>query len=322
MALQSANFVDAVVTDLLMSDFRNSNELLNVLTDSATSRAVEQMAIRAGGQGGFAKKLTLPLLKQAALSPTDGYTTVSAFPSANSNPDLSSAYSIPTDESILFNINHHAIGTHKLPDLERWTHAAGDLIQDAKVQADIQEIRDQIESAVISDMDSSTVFASVASGAGQKFPLVTTSQAALLGDLKDLLGELNRQNAPRDDRWLVLHSTEEGIPVEYDGLASRDFPGIGDRRDGRFDRVAGFNILYTNNLTTSQALAFTSQSYALVMPVGLRVESLRDKDELGDFTRVWTVFGMGAVKEIVAAADGNSPTFNAQRAGIVSVSVS
>lgn len=319
MALNSDNFVNAHVTDQLMTDFRRDNPLLNLLMDSAASRGVLQRALAAGGPGGFAKKLTLPLMKQAALSPTDGYTSVSSFPSAIENPDLSSAYPIPTDEAIPYNINHVAVGTRFLPELQKWTHASGDLLQDALVQADLQEIRDTIEEAVCTELVSVGVLA--AGGAQTKFPVVTTSQSALLGDLADLQGEFNRQNVPRDDRWIVLNSKHEGIAVEYDGLASRDFPGVGDRAEGRVFRVGGMNLLFTNSMPAGSGAALTTSAFALVMPKGIQVEVLRDKDRIGDYTRLYAMFGFGALKEVVDAADGVTPADNVERAGIISLAV-
>lgn len=322
MSLHSSNFVSAVVRDQLMADFRRNNELLNVLLGGSASQRVLAQSLANGPAGGFARQLVLPLLEQAALDPTDGYSTISTFPSSDSNPDLSSAYGIPSDRSIAFNVNRTAIGTHFLPEIEQWTHASGAVLQDAKVAADLQEIRDQIEEAVVSDMTSSTIFASVSGSVGTKFPLVTTSEAALLADLKDLQGEMNRQDVPREGRWLVLPGVHEGLAVMYGGLSSVDYPGIGDRQEGRFQRIAGFNVIFTNSLASTAALAFHEEAYALVMPMGVQVESLRDKDRIGDYTRLYSVFGMGAVREtLVTAANGDADADSVARPGIVAITI-
>lgn len=322
MALQTPNFVDAAVKDQLMTDFRRTNELLNVLLDGQASRDVLQQALNEGASGGFAKQLVLPMKEQDALSPTDGYSAILTFPSSNSDPDLSSGYDVITDTSILYDINRQAIGTHRLPDIEKWTHAAGSLLGNAKVQADLQEMRDVIEEAVIADMDRLSGFQTAAAGVGAKFPLVTTSQTSLLDDIFDLTGEFNRQNIPRGDRWLALPAAREGLAVKYDGLASNDFTGIGDRQEAIFDRIGGFNIIYTNSLSSSRGMAFTSAAYAVVMPMGIQVESLRDKDRIGDFTRVYTVFGIGSNRELVStAANGDAVTVPTSRPGIISLDI-
>jgi hypothetical protein len=54
------------------------------------------------------------------------------------------------------------------------------------------------------------------------------------------------------------------------------------------------------------------------MPKGIVLESLRDKDRIGDYTRMYTMFGFGAVSEIVEAADGGTipAGTNVSRAGV------
>jgi CBS domain-containing protein len=320
MALNSSNFVDAVVTDQLMTDFRRDNQLLDVLLSSPASQRVLAMALAQGGSAGFAKKLQIPLLPQAALNPTDGYSTVTSFPSSTENPDLSSGYAIPTDLTVPFDINRVAVGTHFLPELQKWTHAAGALLQDGKIQADLQEMRDVIEEAVVDELV--TVGARTTASAMGKFPLVTTSEAAVLSDFADIMAELNRQNVPKENRFFAMNPAHEGLAVEWAGVGgSTDYPGMGDRAAGRFTRIAGMNIIYTSSLGTAEAVAFSLDRFALVLPMGIVPEVLRDKDKIGDYTRLYTMFGYGALGKPIASADGNTPGDNPQREGVVSIAV-
>lgn len=320
MTLQSAHFPGQVVTDMLLMDFRSENPFLNLLMDSAASQMVLARVRAAGTAGGFASSVTIPLLPQSALSPTDGYSTVTSFPSAVENPDFSSAYDAITDESIVFNTNRVAVGTHSLPDMQRWTHSAGSLLEDAKIQADIKEIRDQVENSVLLELQSLGVPASVSAGVASRFPLVTTGESDLLNDLADLEGEFERQKVPGSERVLVLPAQERGLAVRYNGLASRDYPGIGDREAGTFERIANFNVVYSNQLSTDSAVALHLSAYAVVMPNGIVVEpGIRDITRIANFNRLYTMFGHGALTQNVAAADGSA--WSAARAGIVAVSV-
>lgn len=324
MAFQEANHAAQVVTDLLMIDFRNESPMLDDLLSGEASAMVLAQSRAMGPAGGFAHSLTIPLLEQAALNPTDadGYTAISAFTSGT-NPDLSSAYAIPADTSISFDVNRYTIGTHLIPDFTKWTHAAGDLLGDAKVQSDLNQMRNSMEDQAHADMDGKTVYASVAGGVGTKFTLRTGSETNFNADMASLGGEMNRQNVPKASRRLVVHSSKETIPVKYDSAASSDFGSPGSRINGDFPRYGGFPIIYSNNLSATEGVAYSTAAYALVVPQGIVREDLRDKDRIGDFTRLYAMFGLGPIKQQVTAADGNlTSNGTKQHSGIVSLTVS
>ncbi len=322
MSLDSSTFVDSVLPGLLIEDLRNSTPLLQVLMDSLVSKDIERRIIAAGDNGGFAKKITVPVLKQHALSPTDGYNTETSFPTGSYvNPDLSSAYPESSDYPVIFNTNKVVVGTHFLPDMRKWTWSAGSVLQQAEIRANQSEIRDQLEQAIITDMISSTVYA--AGSAKTKFELDTTSgDSNIVSDMRLLSGEFNRQNIPYDQRYLLMPATGEATVVQWASLKSVDYVDrtSGDSRTARWHEFAGFKLLFTNNLSSTDAIAFSPVRYPFVLPKGIQLEVLRDKDRIGDYTRMYGMFGMGSISEIISGADATSPTDNIQRVGLIACS--
>ena len=321
--LNDATFVDAILPGLLLEDLRNQRPMLQILMDSPVSKDIESRLIAAGDAGGFAKKITVPLLKQHALDPTDGYSTETNFPSGEYvNPDLSSAYPESNDYPVIFSCDKVIVGTHFLPDMRKWTWSAGSVLQQAEIRANQDEIADQLESAIISDMISSTVYA--AGSAKTQFALATTAEADLNDDFKLLHGEFNRQNIPKDQRYIAMPTTSEGVVVKWASLKSRDYvdPISGDARTATWQEYAGFKLVFTNNMSSSAAVAFSPVRYAFTMPKGIVLEQLRDKDRIGDYTRMYGMFGMGSISEVITGADATSPTDNIQRVGLISCSLS
>lgn len=321
MGLQSSNF-GTVVANALLTDLKNRRPLLQVLMDGPASQLVLQEALK-GRADGFHHQVTIPLLPTNNLSPTDGYSTASSFPSSVTDPDLSSAYAVPTDYDPTVDINKVIVGTFSLPIMDLWTHSAGNLLHQQAVVNVQERIADKIEASVLADMISSTQYESVASGAGEKWGLDTSSSANFLADCSELAAQFDVLNIPKEDRFLVVPPSVGVLPVKFDSLSSRDFDVPGSRAEATLDKIAGFKIVPSNNIGSTDAVAFSTQRYSLVMPKGVVLDAdIQEKDRVRRYTRLYTMFGHGSVSEIVAAADGNSPTVNAQRVGLLAATVS
>lgn len=322
--MQSANFQSAVLNDLLLTDLKNEKPLLNVLMGSAASQDVMARIRAISTAGGFASSVTIPLLKTQALSPTDAYGTFSSLPSSTEDPTLAASdYAALDDYDVHLAVNRFILGANYISTIHQAAHAAGSLLKNQAVINNRNRIGDLLEQGVVADMISSTVYESVSSGAGVKFALDFSSEANLLTDLAQLHGEFSRQNVPLDKRWLCLPAVREAhMPVRYGGFSSRDYDVGGSRASGSIREVAGFKLIFSNNVGSSDAVAFNPDQYVTVMPLGVVVEELKDISKVGDFLRMYAVAGWGSISEISTAADGNSPTFNAQRRGVVACSVS
>lgn len=322
MSLTESLFSGGIVPNLLVTDLRNERPVLDVLLSSQTSLDVKKRVIGMGGSGGFAKQITFPLLKQHALNPTDGYSTETNFPSGTVvNPDLSSAYPESTDTPIIFDTNKVLIGTHFIPDMRSWTYGAGEFLQSAEVAANLDEIGDQLESAAFSIMRSATAFETASTST--RFNLDTSDEAALNADFKLLHGEFNRQNIPRQGRYIALPTTAEGAVLQWASLKSRDYVDSvsGDARTATWAEYAGFRLLFTNNMDAGNAQAFSTVRFAMILPKGIVVESMRDKDFIGDYTRLYGMFGAGSTSELITDASGGTNPGNTQRVGLVSLAL-
>lgn len=319
MALTAGLFKDDLVTDVLYEDFRRDSVVFRTFSESAEAQELLRRALTEGPAGGFAKKLTIPRLNQSTLDPTDGYTAAS-YPGSE-DVDLSSAYSVLTDDYAELSINKHFIGTFRLPKVHAMTHAAGALLSNAKLRADMQEIKDNVEEGFCKDMITQARYASVAAGVPTKFALDTTSQSALMSDLALLEGDFAAQNVPEaEEKFMVLNPAAKGHLLQYPSVISRDVMSQpGDIREGALDKIMGFNVIYSNSISSDSGFIIARSRAAIVMPTGFIVEILDDIDTVSYYGRVWCVCGWAPLGKTVNAADGDA--WSLSHEGIVALDV-
>jgi len=75
-----------------------------------------------------------------------------------------------------------------------------------------------------------------------------TSGSALGGGLFDAAEQLDESNVPENDRYMYVRPAQYYLMAETTDLINRDWGGSGVFSDGSVFRVAGINIIKTNNL--------------------------------------------------------------------------
>lgn len=321
MALTATNFDTRVVENVLLQDFRRDSVVFREFSGSAEAQDLLRRATDKEG-GGFHKSLIIPRLNQpAAMDPVDGY-TVATYPGAE-DLDLSSSYPVLTDDQATIDFNKLYMDTFRIPDIHRDAHAAGALLQNARVRAAAQNIYDDVEESFLLEMLNHARPASVAAGVATRFALDTTSQAALAQDLGVLMGDAAKQNVPEGERkLLVLNSAVKGSILQWTNLLDKDIQSAGnaDFATGTIKMAMGLELVFTNSMSSDSGLLIVPSRAALVNPLGIEVEVLRDINTKSDYCRVSAVMGFAPLGKVVTAGDGDA--WSIAREGICSVSVS
>tara|TARA_B110000285_G_scaffold182973_1_gene206948 strand:- start:2066 stop:3052 length:987 start_codon:yes stop_codon:yes gene_type:complete len=119
----------------------------------------------------------------------------------------------------------------------------------------------------------------------------STSGVTLGSGLFDAAEQLDENNVPEDDRFMYVRPAQYYLMAETTDLINRDWGGAGNYSQGDLLRVAGINIVKTNNLpitdvvstngitthdgnfSTTKALIMSKSSVATVKLLNLAVET-------------------------------------------------
>jgi len=118
-----------------------------------------------------------------------------------------------------------------------------------------------------------------------------TSGATLGSGLFDSAEQLDENNVPEDDRFMYVRPAQYYLMAETTDLINRDWGGAGNYSQGDLLRVAGINVVKTNNLpitnvsstngitthdgnfSTTKALIMSKSAVATVKLLNLAVET-------------------------------------------------
>jgi len=118
-----------------------------------------------------------------------------------------------------------------------------------------------------------------------------TSGATLGSGLFDAAEQLDENNVPEDDRFMYVRPAQYYLMAETTDLINRDWGGAGNYSQGDLLRVAGINVVKTNNLpitnvsstngitthdgnfSTTKALIMSKSAVATVKLLNLAVET-------------------------------------------------
>lgn len=96
---------------------------------------------------------------------------------------------------------------------------------------------------------------------------VTPTTAAIVAGLYDAAATLDEKNVPAEDRFVIVSPTTYYALVQDDKLINRDFGQNGSYSDGSIMRVAGLQIVKSNNVsvdhTTAAAFPDFNSKYAV-----------------------------------------------------------
>lgn len=297
--------------DLILTDLRNSNDLLGFMAGTPTSQMVSGMMNEGGPHlTGQMEHITLAntgdLITSGSLSYLSGVFQMQ-------DASYSAAYPLVAGTQINFLNNRLAVGTVKVPyDYEKW-HQAGDQMKSFVKEGLVQQIQDQIETAMFGDMLSEAIYASGSTA----YDLDTSAQANLLGDY-EVLSTLAEARNWGGGRVIAANTELKHAALGYTNFTSQDFnqahnPVAG----GGLSVFNGWQHLYTNNATAGSAVAFDTTKYACVLGVP-QIEELVDKDERSTFIRCAVYFGYGALGAATNDGDGTSVS---QKEGLARITV-
>jgi hypothetical protein len=323
MTLSSTHFpTGQVLTDVLLTDFRRDNNVLALLMGTPTSRGIENWFRQMGPTGGYAAGLNIQRLVMGSLDPTDGYSTITSFPSSTEDPDLSSSYAAITTENQQIKLNRFAIGTCRLPATHELLNSSGNLLIQEKLRADAQRIKDKLEEGLLLDLISSGTPETAVSGVEARFGLDTSAEANLLADLAILAAAFDKQNVPLDDRYLILPSAARGKFLKWTNIVewTRMAPGNVDLANYTIAKIMGFQLVFSNSLSSGSGVGICTQKCYFIMPTGFVMEELKDINRLGTYNRIWCLASWGAIGKTVSADDGN--TWGPAKEGIFNITVS
>ena len=138
-----------------------------------------------------------------------------------------------------------------------------------------------------------------------------TSGSTLGSGLFDAAEQLDENNVPEDGRYMYVRPAQYYLMAETTGLINRDWGGQGSLADGNVFKVAGINIIKTNNLpitdlsgatyhgvdaSTVKALVMNRQAVATVKLMNLSVESEYDIRRQGQWVVAKYAMGHGYIR--------------------------
>lgn len=91
---------------------------------------------------------------------------------------------------------------------------------------------------------------------------VTPTTAQLVTGIYDAAASLDTANVPEDERFVIVSPTTYYALVQEDKLINRDFGANGSYSDGTVMRVAGMQIIKSNNLAVNHTTAAAYPDYA------------------------------------------------------------
>jgi len=91
---------------------------------------------------------------------------------------------------------------------------------------------------------------------------VTPTTAQLVTGIYDAAASLDTANVPEDERFVIVSPTTYYALVQEDKLINRDFGANGSYSDGTVMRVAGMQIIKSNNLVVDHTAAAAYPDYA------------------------------------------------------------
>ena len=91
---------------------------------------------------------------------------------------------------------------------------------------------------------------------------VTPTTAQLVTGIYDAAASLDTANVPEDERFVIVSPTTYYALVQEDKLINRDFGANGSYSDGTVMRVAGMQIIKSNNLVVDHTTAAAYPDYA------------------------------------------------------------
>jgi len=82
-------------------------------------------------------------------------------------------------------------------------------------------------------------------------PSVVTDVDVLVAAIQDAGAELDKKDVPDEGRWLALRPDEYWLLINSDKAINRDFGGDGTFAEGKIWTLAGFNIIKSNHLPST-----------------------------------------------------------------------
>ncbi|MFS9668729.1 hypothetical protein, partial [Klebsiella pneumoniae] len=118
--------------------------------------------------------------------------------------------------------------------------------------------RNLLSMAIKAARDPSGLGAGVAgqgSAASENLGSVTPSTADIVTAIYDAAATLDEKNVPESDRFVIVNPSTYYALVQNDKLINRDFGQNGSYSDGTIMRVAGMQIVKSNNLAIDHVSA-------------------------------------------------------------------
>jgi len=305
------NVFSVAYPNLILTDFRKQNDLIGYLSTTPTSQMIAS-GMEAGGPHLTGQMEHISLADTGNLAASGSVNYMSGVFQMQ-DLSLSAEYPAVAGNSISFLNNRMAIATVKVAyDYEKW-HQAGDKMVDFVVEGLAKQMRDEIESAVFSDMYSSAIYASGTTN----YDLDTSAQANLLADY-EVLATLAEARNWGDGRFIAANTELKHATLGFSQFTSADFGTANNSIAGSgISQFAGFSHIYSNNITAGQAVAFENTKYALVLGTP-QVEILKDKDERSSFVRSVIYFGFGSLGYNTTDGDGTAVS---QKEGLARITV-
>ena len=327
MSLNASNFL-AVQADFEAQEFKRELSLFNALANSKLSRQLTQLAKDMAPAGsGFVTSLTMPLFVNSSTTATTS-SLAGAFPGTAENPDLTNAYQPLTDQAITVSINRYTYGQFQVPDAHKWNHSMGPMLAGIGIREYVQKCRQDVEDAFFTMAYASGTYFSGTGGTGVDHTLDTTSTTNIQAGFAKLTKTANAQNW-QGDRLLVLNKEVEGVLLANGGADFRPLGyvsttaggGAGDVVAGNAWQYQGFKLLFSNAAVSGEGIALSPDRAALILPTGFQVEQLRPYVGWADYYRLRLPFAPAIMGKRVASYVSASITGEAQKEGILRVTV-